>query len=139
MLQAESSETFITWRKLLLFFFSRRGDDDDRHRAHSRPGASRSRRRWRVPVAQRSLDALLAQLHFLFAKSAFWRAALALEQLLHQLLPGAAGPRCPQRGALPQAQRAQQPGVVQERSLDQFMCGRGSRRNHGGLMEALIA
>lgn len=56
--------------------------------------------------SSRSLCALLAQLHFLFAKNGFWRASLSLEQLLHQLLPSAAGPRCPQSSALPQAQSA---------------------------------
>ena len=40
----------------------------------------------------RSLGALLAQLDFLFAKNGFWHASLSLEQLLHQLLPSAAGP-----------------------------------------------
>lgn len=81
-----------------------------------------------------SLGALLAQLDFLAAKNGFWHASLSLEQLLHQLLPSTAGPRCPQSSALPQAQRAQQPRVLQKRSLDEFMCSRRSRRTSGHFM-----
>ncbi|KAK5853731.1 hypothetical protein PBY51_014862 [Eleginops maclovinus] len=67
-----------------------------------------------LPFFQRSLGALLAQLHFVFAKNAPWHAALPLEQLLHQLLPSAAGPGRPQSSALTQAQGAQQPSVLQK-------------------------
>lgn len=77
-----------------------------------------------------SLRALLAQLNFLFTKNGFCHTSLSLEQLLHQLLPSAAGPRCPQSSSLPQAERAEQPCIVQKSSFDKLMWKHRSRRTH---------
>lgn len=82
----------------------------------------------RVLTETRSLCALQSHFHLVFTKYSFGNASFPLEELLHQLLSSAASPGRPQSGALPQAQRTQQPCIVQKRSLDEFMCSDGSRR-----------
>lgn len=86
----------------------------------------------------RLFSALLSQLHFILPKEHFRDPPLSPEQLLHQLLPGAARARRPQGGALAQAERTQQPRVVQEGCLDEFMCRRRSRRCKNTKLENFI-
>lgn len=74
-----------------------------------------------------SLCAVLAKLSVLFPQTSFWRVPLSPEQLFHELLPAAAGPRRPQSGSFPQAEGAEQPRVVQKGSFDEFMYTPGSR------------
>lgn len=80
-----------------------------------------------VPSCRGSLGALLTHLHVLLPEEGFGSASLSSEQLLHQLLPRAAGTGRPQGGAFAQAERPQQPRVVQTGRLDEFMCRRRSR------------